>query len=117
MRPQVGDDLVERGVQQRLATAEGDDVRSQSRKVVNARFHGVHRDGFGEIVELVAVLTRQITTANGNDVRHDGMVGRDHSFGDHHQFAHTALRGNGASADAWVEFRHIEPYCGREPKA
>ena len=88
----VGDQIIEFGVQQRLAPAKGDDRCAQSRQLVNAGLHHIHGNRLGEIVVLVAIGTGEIAAANRNDMRQDGVVRRGHSFGDHLEFADAALR-------------------------
>ncbi len=89
----AGDDQVEIGVQQRFAAGDGDDGGAERRQVVEARVHGVHRHGLGEIVVLVAVGAGQVAAAHGNHVRQDGMVGGGQPLGDHLEFARAPVDG------------------------
>ena len=71
----MGDDVIEFGMQQRLAAAESDDRRAKTRQFVDAALHCLPRDRFGEIVVLVAIGTGEIAAANWDDVRQDWVVG------------------------------------------
>src|SRR5208283_564977 len=97
----VGDDVVEFRVQHRLATAEGDDRRSQTRQVVDTALHGFHWNGLGEIVVLVAVGTREVAAASRDDVRQHGMVSRGHALGDHSPFPNPAFESHNAPVYPW----------------
>ena len=46
------------------------------------RYHYVGRDGLRDIVVLIAIGARKIAAANGDDVRHDGVVSGDRTLGD-----------------------------------
>ena len=63
------DDLVEFGMKQGLAAADGDDRGPQRGQFVHTLEHGLGRNRFGEIVVLVAVLAGQIATPRRDDVR------------------------------------------------
>ena len=65
----AADDVVEFGMQQRLAAADGDDGRTEGGEAVDAAEHLVERDGLREIVVFVAIRAREIAAADGNDVR------------------------------------------------
>ena len=66
----LADDVVEFGVQQRLAAGDGDDGGAEAAEVVDAAAHLVDGDGVGDVVELVAVGAGQVAAAHGHDVRH-----------------------------------------------
>ncbi len=70
----AADDLVEFGMQQGLAAADGDDRRSQFRQLVDTLEHEFSGNGFGKIVVLVAVLASQVAAADGNDMRQQRMI-------------------------------------------
>ena len=89
----VSDDVIQFRMQQRLATAEGDNHRSQTRQFVNPALHCFQRNRLGEIVELVAVGARKIAAANRDYVRQDGPVGGGQPIGDHLPFSSPAFVG------------------------
>ena len=87
------DQQVEIGMQQGLAAGDGDDGGAERRQVIQALVHGVHRDGLGEIVKLVAIGAGQVAAAHGNDVRQDGMVDGGQPLGDHLELARAPVYG------------------------
>jgi len=70
----VPDELVEFGVQQRLAAADLDVRGAQPSQVVDALAHGSQRHWRRVFVVLVAVGTRQVAAADRHDLREDGMT-------------------------------------------
>lgn len=79
----AANDVVEFGMQQRLAAADGDDGRAEGGEAVDATEHLVERDGLREIVVFVAIRAPQIAAPDGNDVREQGMLGRQQTLCDH----------------------------------
>src|SRR5437868_13368819 len=73
--------VIEFGMQQGLATANGNHGRAQLSESVNAAQHRLKRDWLGTVVVLAAVSARKITTTDGDDVRNDGMVSRLQGLG------------------------------------
>ena len=71
----VGDDVIEFGMQQRLAATESDDRRAETRQFVDAALHRFRRNRLGEVVELVAISTGEIAASNGDDMRQHWVVG------------------------------------------
>src|ERR1017187_8058988 len=94
----AGDQQVEIGVEQGLAAGDGDDGGAERRQVVQPGVHGVHRDGLGEIVELVAVGARQVAAAHGDDVRQNGVLGRGQPLADHLEFTRAPVGGQKRAA-------------------
>ena len=70
----AGDDLVEFGVQQGFAAADGNDGGAEGGQVVEPLIHDVERHRFREVVVLVAIGTRKVAAAHGDDVRQNRMV-------------------------------------------
>ena len=70
-------------VQQRLASADGNDRGAERRQQIDAVEHLLQRDGLGEIVELVAVGAGKIAAADGNQVRQDRVALGGKPFGNH----------------------------------
>lgn len=68
------DDVVELGVKQRLATADGDDGGAERTELVDTLVHGGERNGVAGLVELVAVGAGEIAAAHRDDVRQHGVV-------------------------------------------
>ena len=94
----AGDQQVEIGMEQGLAAGDGDDGGAERRQVIQALVHGFHRDGFREIVKLVAVGAGQVATAHGNDVGQDGVVCGGQPLGDHPEFARAPVCGKERAA-------------------
>ena len=90
----AADDVVEFRVQDGLAAADGDNGGAEARQVVNAIEHGSERHGLAGRVELVAIGAGQVAAAHGDDVRHDDVVGIQHSMGDHAQLPQAAVGGD-----------------------
>ena len=63
-------------MQQCLATRERNDGCSERCQRINAPYHIVGRHGLREIIELVAILTRQVAAPGYHDMGEYGMVGR-----------------------------------------
>ena len=95
----AADDVVEFGMQQRLATADGDDRRAEGSEAVDAAEHLVERDGLREIVVFVAIGARQIAAPYGNDVREQRMLGREQRLGNHAPASRGAVRREQFSPD------------------
>ncbi len=72
--PDVADDRVEVGMEQRLAAADGDDAGAQVRQAVDAPEHLVRRYRRRVVVVLVAVAARQVAAADWNQMSVDGLV-------------------------------------------
>jgi len=93
------DDVVEFGVQQRLAAADRDDGRPQLAQLVDAAEHGVQRDWAGDIVEFVAVRAGQIAAAHGDDVGQQRVLGGNNRLGHGAQAAGFADQASHAAAE------------------
>ena len=87
----AGDDLVQIGMQQRLAAALRDDGGAQARQMVDAAEHLFERHGLRDFVVFVAVRAGEIAAPRGNDVRQDGMAGGSQAARDHPPFAQTGV--------------------------
>ena len=92
----LADDVVELGVQQRLATGDGDDGGAEAAEMVDAAAHFVDVDGVGDVVELVAVGAGEVAAAHGHDVRH------------------VRMRGAAPPPERWTQARaaYVSPLCG-----
>src|SRR5215471_8427113 len=82
------DNLIEIGMEQGLATANGDDRCAELRKAVDAAQHEFGRDRVRDIIELIAITTGKIAAADRHDVGHDGMPARLHRPGHHPSLTH-----------------------------
>ncbi len=71
--PNVGDHVVQFGMQQRLAAADRDHGGAQIGQMVQAVLHFIERDGAREIVEFVAIRAGEIAPPDGNDVDEQRM--------------------------------------------
>jgi hypothetical protein len=90
-----------------LAPAERDDAGAKVRQKIDAPKHLIDRDGFGEVIELVAVGTSEIATADGHDMSKNRMVGGRNAAGEHAPFANSARHASHASLQSGSECRHI----------
>ena len=88
----VRNDLVQAGMQQRFAAADGDDGGTQCGQKVEALADGFERHRLGAIVVFVAVGAGQVAAPHGDDVGQDGMVRGDQAFRDHAQLAGPQVR-------------------------
>src|ERR1700679_975720 len=61
---------------QRFAARNGDDAGAEAGEMVDAAEHLVDRDGFGDLVVLVAIGTGEVAEAHRDDLRHDDVMGR-----------------------------------------
>src|SRR5579859_4223004 len=100
------DDVIELGMQQGLASAQGDDGGPQLRQAVEAATHDIQRHGRREIVILVAVRAGEITPADRDDVGQHRMIGREHALDDHHELAGAPVRGFPTSSETEAQICH-----------
>ena len=95
----AGDDLVEIGMQERLAAADGDDGGAQRAEPVNAAEHFLGGNGIREIVVFVAIGAGEIAAAHGDDMDQQGMAGGKQAFREETNLAQLAVRGTERLAD------------------
>jgi len=76
-------DLIEFGMKQRLAAADGDHRGTKRSQLVHALKNGFGGNRLGKVIEFVAVFAGQIAAPDGNDVGQQGMVGRGQRVRDH----------------------------------
>ena len=79
----AADNFFQMRVQQRLASADGNDRGAERRQQIDAVEHLFQRDGLGEIVKLVAVSAGKIAAADGNQVRQDRVALGGKPLGNH----------------------------------
>jgi len=91
MAANAGDDLFEIGVEEGLAAANHDERRAQFGQVIDAAEHDADVDRLREVVVLIAVSTRQVTPAHGNDMRLDNVIRGKETLPDHLQFAQASM--------------------------
>ena len=96
MRPY---DVVEIGVQERLASAERDDAGAKFRQPVHAAKNLIGTDGRRVVVELIAIGASQITAAYGDEVGGDRPILEPKRFDEHAGLAERPLRFQNATPD------------------
>src|SRR5437868_1275379 len=88
--------------------------------MVHAAEHNVYVDGLGEVVVFVAISTRQVAPAHGDNMRLDNMIRGKESFRDHLQFAQASMArlhfatepdGKGRHTSVNKSFKHKQPHC------
>ena len=113
------DDIVEIGVQQRLAAGERQDAGAQVGQLVDPGDHHLGRDGLREIVVFVAVGAGQIAAADGNNVRHDGMARGGCPLNHDASFAKPTRQGFPSATQSKSRLSHrynpIKPYRCEDP--
>ena len=95
----AADDFVEIGMEERLASADGDDRGAERAQAIDAGLHFFERHGLGEVVELVAVRAGKVAAAHGDDVRQQRVFGREQRFGNHAPAAQGAMGGEQTALD------------------
>src|SRR5262249_26511570 len=60
-------------MQRRLAATQRDDRSAEIGQAIDAAQHDVERDGARRFVVLVTIRAMEITAADGNDLREDGV--------------------------------------------
>jgi hypothetical protein len=68
-------------MEQRLTATKGDDAGAEGGEAVDPPKHLHNRNSLGKAVVLVAIVTGEVATPNGNDVRRDRVARRLKSFG------------------------------------
>ena len=102
----AANELVELGVQQGLAAADGDDRGAQAAEVVDALEHDFGVDRTGDVVVFVAVGAGEVAAADGDDVRHDGVAAMSGAPGEHSDLAQPALQRRPVAPRAETMVRH-----------
>ena len=100
------DDVVEFGMEDWLAAADGDNRCSEPGELIEALEHGLQRNRLADRVELIAVGTGQIASAHGNDVSHHHVIGVDQSMGDHAQLPQAPAGGGPLATKPLFLLRH-----------
>ena len=93
-------------MQQRFAAAERDDRGAERGQLVEPFQHYVGRNGRREVIVLVTVGAGEIAPADGNDVRHHGVIGRRDAFEQHAPLARAPVQGPDVSAEFKSQVRH-----------
>lgn len=93
MLADLADLLVEVGMEEWFASAEGDDFGAEGGEEIDATKHLYGWHWIGDLVVFVAVCAGEIAAANGNDVGEDGMVARLERAGDHARLTKAARQG------------------------
>ena len=102
MTPRVADapyDVVELGVQERLAPAERDDAGAKFRQPVHAAKDLIGTNGRRMVVELIAVGASQVTAAYRDEVGGDRPILEPKGFDEHAGLAERPLRFQNATPD------------------
>jgi len=81
------DDFLEMRMQERLASADGDDSRAERGQAIDAAEHHFQRKGLREIVELVAVSAGEIAAPDGNQMRQHRVALGGEALRNHAPFA------------------------------
>src|SRR5579864_7439752 len=87
----LANDQVQVGVQERLAAADSDDGSAQGGQSVDPLEHGLGGDGLGVVIVFVAVGAGKVAASHGNDVRQNGVVGREQALRNHAELAGAAI--------------------------
>ena len=107
VRANAGNDVIELGMQQGFAAADGDERGAQRGQLINAAVHFSERHRIREIVVFVAIGAGKITAPHGNDVDLDGMAGRKQALRDHFEFAKSTVRGPQPTPDPEFQVCHV----------
>jgi hypothetical protein len=102
----AANELVELGVQQGLAAADGDNRGTETAEVVDALEHDFGVNRAGGVVVFVTVGASEIAAADGDDVRHDGVAGVSGAPGEHSDLAQPALQRRPVPPRAETMVRH-----------
>src|ERR1700733_9198411 len=93
-----GDEVIQFGMEKRLAAADGDYGCSEFAQLVDPLEHGSERNRWGKIVIFIAIFARQIAAPHRNDVRKQRMIGRDQRFSDFSRAAQIAMKTSQSAA-------------------
>lgn len=88
----AADNVIEFGMEERLAAADGDDRSAEGSQAVNAPEHLLEWHGLRVIVKLIAICARQVTAADRNDVSEEWVTCGNERLGDHPPAPNCAVR-------------------------